>query len=117
MLELYVLVVKALDTMVTSEDFDVDSQAQALLFMKSLKSSDYIVSCLVINKVLAVLQPVSVKLHGVAVKVIVASDMVGSVINELKLFDDATFSEIYQQARSLASQVGKDISASSVVGI
>ena len=117
MLELYVLLVKALDNMVTSEDFDVDSRAQALSFLKSLKSSDYIVSCLVINKALAVLQPVSVKLQGVAVDVIVANDMVGSVIDELKLFDDATFSEIYQQARSLASQVGEDISAPRVVGI
>ena len=85
--------------------------------MKSLQSSDYIVPCLVINRALAVLQPVIVKLQGVPVHVIVANAMVSSVIYELKLLGDALFSKIYQQPKSLASQVGEDISAQRVIGI
>ena len=78
--------------------------------MKSFQSSDYIFPCLVINRV-------GVKLQGMPVHVIVANDMVGSVIYELKLLGDAPFSKIYQQPKSLASQVGGDISAQHVIGI
>lgn len=84
MLDLYEVIVLALEEITSDAEFDASSRSEALGYMKSLRSSDYIISCLVINKALSVLQPISVKLQGVAVDVIATNEMVGYVVAELK---------------------------------
>lgn len=102
--------VKTFDNMNTNADFDTDSRSCAFFFSKSLRNSEFIVTAVLLNNILTVIQPLSVKLQGRTMDVLKANLLVSDVINHLKQFGDATFSNWFDDSvLPLADSVDEQI--------